>query len=154
MSGSDETADSPNTTQAIRYLSDEWFAEADRAVSSLSPVDGKLVVGFYVAVDETTSVAYRAELGPGPVAIRDGIGDAPVVFNLDWELAAGIANGAISPQRAFLDGQLTLAGDAGQLLGFQQSLAAFDDQLATLRHRTDYSRPDANPGDAASSVEE
>lgn len=134
------------TEPKFRYLSDEWLSEANKAVSSLAPVEGELVVGFRVFYEASKCVEYQTRLGPEVVQIKGGLGDAEVVFSLDWDLAGGIANGRVSPQRAFLDGEITLGGDPGHLLGFQQHLAAVDDRLASLRNQTDYSRPyEADP---------
>jgi len=141
-------------TETVRYLSDEWFVRADNAVADLPPVGGELVVGFRVFVDPTTTVEYQTRFGPDAVKIERGHLDAVVVFSLGWDLAVAIANGTVSPQRAFLDGEITLGGDPGHLLGFQQELAAVEDRLAKLRHRTDYSRPDGGRAGGTKTIDE
>ncbi len=123
------------STDPIVYLSDEWIAAADDAVAGLEPVEADAVVGFVVESDDET-VAYEMVLGPTRVSVRSGVATAGVTLTLDRALAAAIARGETSAQRAFLDGRLVVGGDIRVLLGQAKAVASVDDRLGPLRART------------------
>ena len=127
------------------YLDDEWIAAAGRAVEGMAPTSVSLVVGYAISppgtdprTDPDSSVAssYSIQYGPGPVSASRGIADADLVFATTAQLAAEIARGERSAQRAFLDGELRVTGDINLLLGHEDKLAAVDDLLADLRRST------------------
>lgn len=122
----------------LGYLSDGWLTEADRALATLVPVAGPLVVGFRVTGGPGGERRYRLVLGPDRVGAEAGAEGASVTMTVHWDLAVALAQGVISAQRAFLDGGLTVEGDPVVLLGYQDQLAQVDDVLAGLRSRTDF----------------
>lgn len=134
------------TDDGPRYLDDRWLAEADTALSDLRPVEADLSIGVTVTGGPDGDRHYRLVLGPDRVGIDPGgdggggAGDAGtgVRMTLGWPDAVAIARGAVSAQRAFLDGRLRLGGDTGLLLGHQEALAELDDRLAPLRAITRY----------------
>ncbi len=123
------------------YLDDEWITAAGRAVAGIPPTTSALVVGYSISpadsqVDSSTTSSYSIRFGPGPVNLSRGTADADLIFTTTAKLAAEIARGERSAQRAFLDGELRVTGDVNLLLGHGDSLAAVDDVLADLRRST------------------
>ncbi len=122
--------------EPLPYLSDRWVDAADAALAGLEPLATEVRVGFQVGNGPDGTSEHQLVLGPDRVGVARGLGGTSVVLRLDYRLAVAIAEGTTSAQRAFLDGQLTLSGDATTLLGHQAALAMVDDRLADLRHRT------------------
>lgn len=120
------------------YLSDAWLAAANSAVSDLEPLESELIVGMHVVDGPEGDRSYHMTLGAGPVGIGPGLDNAGVTMTMKWSLAVAIAKGLKGAQRSFLDGEIQLGGDAGQLLGHQKQLADLDDRLAKVRSRTDF----------------
>lgn len=122
----------------VRYLSDDWLAEADAALAGLPALPRPVVVGFVVTDGPDGDRSYRLVLGPDRVGVAAGTEGAGVVLTQRWDTARAIARGEHSAQRAFLDGDVRLGGDVRVLLGHQGELAAIDDRLAELRARTTF----------------
>lgn len=122
---------------SVRYLSDRWLAEADRLLSGQTPLEANVAVGMIVTGGPDGDRRYRLILGPDRVGV-DTATEVGVSMTMDWPMAAAVAQGHSSAQRAFLDGELQLGGDAGVLLGHQQALTEVEDRLAPLRAVTDY----------------
>lgn len=118
----------------MRYLSEQWRAAANTAVSELTPLPISLVAGYVV----TGADPYSICLGPDAVSIQQGLAGADVTFACDWDLACAVATGKRSAQRAFLDGDLTVEGNVNVLLGNTGAFAAIEDCLAPLRAKATY----------------
>lgn len=129
---------SQGTTVAVRYLSDDWLAAADRALGQLKPLETDLRVGVVVTDGPDGERRYRLVLGSQRVGVESGDEPCMVRMTLPWTVAVAIATGRASAQRAFLDGHIQFGGDATALLGHQDQLAAIDDRLASLRDITDF----------------
>lgn len=123
----------------MRYLSDQWVAQADAALSDLAPLTAGLAVGFVVTGGPDGQRSYTVRLGPDSAGVEPGVETAGVTMTLDWGVATDIAQGKGSAQRAFLDGRLMIGGNVGLLLGHQKELAEIDDHLGSLRAETDFS---------------
>jgi hypothetical protein len=119
----------------VRYLSDDWLAEAAEAVAPLTPLPVSLAVGYLVTGAPGGDRRYRLVLGPDQVSFDRGE-EADLVFVQSFDTARDVARGERSAQRAFLDGDLRVEGDLRVLLGHQRSLAAAEDRLGPLRART------------------
>ncbi len=134
-------------TTPIPYLSDEWLTEADQAVADLAPLTSPLVVTMDISGGPRGRCRYQIVLGPDRVGFRaideadsgNGHHSGDVSMTMEWAVATGVAQGHLGAQRAFLDGDIQLGGDATRLLGHQEALAAVDDRLSELRGRTDFS---------------
>ena len=108
-------------------------------MAGLTPVAEPFAVTYVITGvspdDPTIEQVYTLTLGPGPVTLLPG-GSAPVGLRMTIETARGIATGALNAQRAFLDGNMRIDGDAQALLGRSDALAAVDEQLASVRADT------------------
>lgn len=125
-------------TDKLRYLSDDWLAEADRRLADLHPITEAVSVGMTVEGGPDGDRAYRLILGPDRVGMEPGIADSGVRMTLPWAVAVAVAQAEASAQRAFLDGHLQLGGDTSLLLGHQRALADIEDRLDQLRAETDF----------------
>jgi hypothetical protein len=125
--------------EPVRYLSDEWLRLADRQLNGFTPVSEPVSVGVRVRSGPEGDRHYRLILGPDRVGVDVGDDGCGVTMTLDWDTAVAIAQGVSSAQRAFLDGNVQLGGDASLLLGHQQELAEIDDRLGELRAATVFS---------------
>lgn len=123
------------------YLSPEWIRAANTAVADLKPLEQLLVVGYKTEDGPTSS--YSIQFGPDKVAVRPGTDGCHVTFVTSGALAAEIARGERSAQRAFLDGLVQVEGDVNVLLGYGRELASVQDCLADLRGLTTFPEPDS-----------
>jgi len=124
---------------SLVYLSDAWLEAANDALEGMTPLLVRLRVGFKVAgrsSDPSATSAHTLILGADRVGLEQGLDDPDVTLTMDWDVAARIARGDSSAQRAFLDGLIELGGRPDQLLGHQADLAAVEDRLAAVRART------------------
>lgn len=123
----------------FRYLSDEWIAAMDAAVSGdaglrEATVDLALAVQHHV-----DGVAYVLRLDHGRNAVTAGTDPtADVTFTCDRATSVAIATGAEQAQSAFMAGRLRMGGNAQSLLDHQDALAALDDLTAVVRRETDF----------------
>ncbi len=121
----------------MKYLSDAWLDRAAAAVADVEPVDEAFSIGYVITGGPDGDRAYTLQLGPDVVTVRPEA-EAPVTLQMTWSVACGIARGELSAQRAFLDGDIQIGGDAQALVGTTDSLAAVDQRLTELRSLTEY----------------
>ncbi len=119
----------------MRYLSDEWIDQANAAVRSLEPSAEPFAVSYTIIDGPDGDRSYTLDLGEP--SVRQG-SDAPVGLRMRWDVARDVATGTISAQRAFLDGNMRIEGDAQALVGNAESMVAVDVALADLRAITTY----------------
>ena len=127
-----------------RFLSDEWLAELDRAVA-LDEEVASAASGIHLTIEQVVlndtgdEVRYATRVEDGRVRLEPGpVDGAHVTITEDYDTAAALAQGAITPQDAILAGKVKMRGDVGALLKGQEVLervrACFDD----VRARTEY----------------
>lgn len=119
----------------MRYLSDEWIDKANAAVGSLEPAAEPFAVSYTITDGPDGERSYTLDL-EGP-SIRSGA-SAPVGLRMTWDVAKAVALGELSAQRAFLDGNMRIEGDAQALVGNADGMTAVDGALAELRADTTY----------------
>jgi hypothetical protein len=127
----------------VRYLSDEWFVAADKALaddeSLRAPLtDVRLTVEqtvpdapdgattWSIVIDRGTA---RLVVGPAP--------DADIRFRTSYRVASAIARGQLAAPVAFLRGELSVGGDLQLLTTHQRALAAVSDVLSEVRQATE-----------------
>lgn len=123
----------------MRYLSDEWLEAANAAVAAMHPV-AAASIAFEVADTDSneSSDSYVLDLGPESVRYHRDLSQAELTLRVSRSTAIAIATGELSAQRAFLSGELQVAGDVRVLLGHTKAMAAIDDYLAPVREATDF----------------
>ncbi len=126
----------------VRFLSPEWLAAAADAVCAAAPGGaGSLTLQQVVTGGPDGEVAYRVRIAPDAVELLPGrADDADVMFTEDWDTAAAIGEGRLSPQAAFVDGRVRVSGNVALVMAAQESLAAVESALAGVRAATTYGR--------------
>lgn len=131
------TAPTPAPDDELRFLSDEWVAAVDTALSTVIPApEATPAVVEYRVDDQGQSRRHQIVLGPDRLGARRPAGQPDVVLSMSWAIAWAVNQGTISAQAAVLDGKILLTGDPGVLLAHQPQLAAMDDVLAPVRAAT------------------
>jgi hypothetical protein len=125
------------------YLSAEWLAEADDAVSKsdslrVATADVALVVEQVVTGGpDGAGAVYHVVVDHGAVSVVPGPAAQPdVTFTVDHAAAAAIGRGDLSAQTAFMVGKLRVGGDLERLLTHQDAFSAIDDVFDELRTAT------------------
>ena len=126
----------------MRFLSSEWLTAAADALRAAAPdtTGAQLVVQQVVTGGPDGEVAYRMRIGPDALELVPGRGDADVVFTEDWDTAASIGEGRLSPQAAFVEGRVRASGNVSLVMAAQDTLASVESVLAGVRAATTYGR--------------
>jgi putative sterol carrier protein len=128
----------------VRYLSDEWLEEFDRALEGYAALRAasrgvSVTVQHVISGGPDGERAYHVLIEDGKVHIRSGhVPDPTVTFRGDYTTSAAIANGELSAQAAFGSGRLRVGGDLSVLMEQQVVFAGFDAATDSLRGRTEY----------------
>lgn len=128
----------------VRYLSDDWLAEAGRALAAdrdlaAATSDLELTIAYEVTGTPDGKRTYALEFDHGTVTLhRTPPPEPQVTFTLDYDTAAEIARGELSAQVAFMQGRLKLGGDVNVLIRAGSVLDGIGDALAALRARTEF----------------
>ena len=128
----------------MRYLSTEWLDAAGAALASddaLAAALAGVTLTVEQAVDGTPdgTVRWHVTIDDGKVALTPGPAARPDLrFTTSYPVAAAVARGAESAQRAFIEGGLRVGGDLSLLIAHQRTLATIDDALAAVRAATTY----------------
>lgn len=127
----------------VRFLSPAWVdalataARSHRLPESAASVD--LAVRQVVRATPSGDVAYTVRFRDGGVTVSPGAdGTADVEVAQDYETAAAISRGELSPVHAFAEGRLTVTGGIGALAGHVDLLAGLGDVFAGVRDGTEY----------------
>jgi predicted lipid carrier protein YhbT len=131
----------------VRFLSPEWLTAAADALRAAAPgdtgaqlVSPQLVVQQMVTGGPDGDVAYLVRVGPDALELVPGRGAADVVFTEDWDTAAAIGEGRLSPQAAFVQGRVRASGNVSMVMAAQDTLASVESALANVREATSYGR--------------
>ena len=128
-----------------RFLSPEWLAQmaaaaagSDQLRDAASGAD--LTVRQVVRGGPDGDVTYTVRLAGGAVTVfpGDGAGTGDVEVVSDYETAAAISQGQLSPAVAFASGRLKLRGRVGGLAGHAGVLSGLADVFGSLRATTEY----------------
>ena len=125
-----------------RFLTPEWFEalKAAAATSTTTPSDGvHLVLRQVVTGGPDGDVEYSVAVDDGSVDVRPGPPDrVDATFTEDYETAAAINRGDLSPQEAFMTGRIRVSGNVAVLVASQAALAELAPVLASVRATTTY----------------
>jgi SCP-2 sterol transfer family protein len=133
----------------VRYLSDEWFVAADKALADDESLRAPLA-DVRLSVEQTVTDAPDGVTAGGTVSwalvidrgtARLVVGPAPdadVRFRTSYRVASDIARGRLGAPAAFLRGDLSVGGDLNLLTTHQRAWAAVDDVLAEVRRATEH----------------
>ena len=121
----------------MRFLSPEWLERLASATAGASP-------GATVSIHQTVTggpdgdVEYTLRLGGGRVTFEPGPGEADVDLRSDYETAAAISRGELSPAMAFAAGRLHVQGSVTALVAHQEAFTGLGSLLAGVAEATTY----------------
>lgn len=122
----------------MRFLSDEWLAEAAALTAVAGSDDAPCVVEQVVRCDDR-DVRYQLRVSPDAVCLEPHpVGTADLEIVEEYEVAVAISRGELDPGGALASGRITIRGDARRLAAVADALASVGDVLAPLRDRTEY----------------
>ncbi len=127
----------------VKFLSDDWIDQVKAAlaasgtVAATSTGAAPFVLQQRVIGAPGGDVSYWTRIGAGPVTLGAGTAeDATATITSDYELAAALNRGEVSPPQAMMSGRAKVTGDMVGLMRQQRVLAALDGVLKTIP--TDY----------------
>jgi SCP-2 sterol transfer family len=133
----------------VRYLSPEWIDAAGRAVADDEELQSRtagirLTIEYVVTGAKETgapddTVRWHVVIDDGGVRLAHGGAVQPDLrFTTDYGTAAGVAEGKLGAQRAFVEGRVRVGGDLSLLIRHHRALSTVDDALAGVRSETIY----------------
>lgn len=132
-----------NHGEVSQFLSPAWLAELGAAATSSEPLRAaaagvRLTVRHVVTGGPEGDVEYRVAFDDGRVAVEPGPGEADVEVRQDYETAAAVSDGRLTPAAAFGAGRMRLGGRPGLLAEHRDTLGKLGDVFAEVRARTTY----------------
>ena len=121
----------------MRFLSREWLDRMQSATAGASP-DATLTIHQRVTGGPDGDVEYTLRLGGGRVRFEPGPAPADVELVSDYDTAASISRGELSPAQAFAAGRLHVQGSVTSLVAHQQAFAELGTLLAGVAEATTY----------------
>ena len=121
----------------MRFLSSEWLERMAAATSAASP-GATVSVHQRVTGGPDGDVEYTLRMADGKITFEPGPGPADVEVASDYETAAAISQGLLSPATAFAAGRLRLVGSAASLVAHQEVFADLGKLLAGVADVTTY----------------
>jgi putative sterol carrier protein len=126
------------------FLSPAWIGELDLAarrndaLRALGSDDEPFVLGQEViAADHDAAVGWTLVVDGDGARVEPQLRPDPqVVLRTDADTLAGIAQGTLSAQQAFVDGRIRLGGDVRVLIDRVAVLAGLGDVFAAVRADT------------------
>ena len=105
------------------FLSDDWFDALIAQAKATPPAPG-LTITLQQTVDAEMPIVWHTMINDDGVTVARGEAASPDVrLRSDLATAAGIHDGSVSAQRAFLDGTLQIGGDLHALMAARETLA-------------------------------
>jgi len=121
----------------VRFLSPEWL-ESMRTATAAASTAATLRIGQRVTGGPDGDVEYTLALADGHVSFEPGAAAADVELTTDYETAAAISQGRISPASAFAAGRLRMSGAVGSLVAHQEAFSDIGRLLAGVAADTTY----------------
>lgn len=126
------------------YLSPDWIDDLAATVAADEDLR-RVAAGVRLTVQQVVvgapggDAAWHVVVDDGTVAVRPGTAGSPdVTFEEDFEAAARVTRGELSPQAAFMAGRLRVRGDLPLLVRHQPMFTALAAAVAPLRNRTTF----------------
>ena len=123
--------------KAMRFLSREWLERMEVATATAT-TDASLSIHQRVTGGPDGDVEYTVRLAGGKVSFEPGGGAADVELVSDYETAAAISQGRLSPATAFAAGKLRVGGSVGALVDQQEVFAELGTLVAGVADATTY----------------
>ena len=107
------------------FASPAWIESLDEAAASAS-VDRGLRLTIEQRITGVEPAVWHFVFADGGVTATEGsVSEPTITLTSSLPVAAAIHSGDLSPQRAFLDGDLQIGGDLRVLIETRRALAAF-----------------------------
>lgn len=121
----------------VRFLSREWLDHLSSLTSGASAAT-TLSVHQRVIGGPDGDVEYTLRLAGGRVAFEPGPGHGDLELTSDYETAAAISQGLLTPAAAFAAGRLRIAGPVSAVVAHEEALAELGTLLAGVAEATTY----------------
>ena len=121
----------------VRFLSREWLDHLSSLTSAASPAT-TVSVHQRVTGGPDGDVEYTLRVAGGKAAFEPGPGRGDVDLTCDYETAAAISQGFLTPAAAFAAGRLRIGGPVGTVVAHEEALADVGRLLAGVSGRTTY----------------
>ena len=121
----------------MRFLSPEWLEHMASATSDASP---RATVSIHQRVTGAPDgdVEYTLRLADGRATLEPGPGPADVELVSDYDTAAAISKGELSPASAFAAGRLQVRGSVSALVAHQEAFTDLGRLLTGVAETTTY----------------
>ena len=120
----------------VRFLSPEWLDSMRAATAPAAPATA-LRVRQRVTGGPDGDVEYVLALAGGEVRFEPA-GPADVELTTDYDTAAAISRGDLSPAAAFAAGRLRVGGEVSSLVAHQDAFAGIGRLLSGVAEATTY----------------
>lgn len=122
----------------MRFLSPEWLDSIRSATAPAAPAT-EVRIRQRVTGGPDGDVEYVVALAGGKVHVEPaGAGPADVELVTDYETAAAISQGQLTPAAAFAAGRLRMGGAVGSLVAHQEAFAGIGRLLGDVAGATTY----------------
>jgi hypothetical protein len=122
----------------VRFLSRDWLERMESATATARTTGAALSIHQRVTGGPDGDVEYTVRLAGGRVTFEPGAGAADVELVSDYETAAAISQGRLSPATAFAAGRLRVGGSVSALVEHQDVFADLGALLAGVPDATTY----------------
>jgi len=109
----------------VEFLSDDWFAAANKALQDLDIGDVQLIVAHVLE-----NKSHHLALADGGAKVGAGTNEADVTLRQSSETAVAVREGSLSALTAIQQGLITVEGDVGLLISAAEALSAVDKVLS------------------------
>jgi hypothetical protein len=120
----------------VRFLSPEWLESIRTATAPATPATD-VRIRQQVTGGPDGDVAYVIALAGGKVRVETD-GPADVELTTDYDTAAAISQGLLTPAAAFAAGRLRVGGAVSSLMAHQEAFAGIGRLLAGVAETTTY----------------
>lgn len=122
----------------MQFLSAEWLERMAAATSAAAPGATTVSIHQRVTGGPDGDVEYTVRVAGGRVGFEPGPGPADVELVSDYETAAAIGKGELSPAAAFAAGRLRVRGSVGSLVAAQDAFTQVGRLVAGVSETTTY----------------